>query len=88
MYLYIIIIWNIIVMLIYGIDKLKAKTKSCRISEATLISIAFLFGGFGALLGMKIFNHKTSKALFKISIPLALMFNVLLIFLLYKHLPI
>ena len=66
----ILLIWNIIVMLIYGIDKIKARKGSHRISERTLILCAFLFGGFGAMFGMVVFNHKTSKTKFRTVVPL------------------
>lgn len=73
-YLIILLIWNIIVMLTYGIDKIKAKRGARRISEATLLLIAVLSGGFGAMFGMILFNHKTSKIKFRILVPLAVVF--------------
>ena len=45
--------------LVYGIDKWKAKQGSWRISEATLLMLAVIGGSIGALLGMKIWHHKT-----------------------------
>ena len=74
--LIIIALWNIVVFAMYGTDKLKAKTHSRRIREATLIWPAFLLGGAGAMFGMVIFNHKTSKIKFRICIPLAVAVNV------------
>ena len=60
--------WNIVVMLIYGIDKFQAKTGGRRIRERVLLTSAFLLGGWGAMFGMVTFNHKTSKMKFKIPI--------------------
>ncbi|MDO4618170.1 MAG: DUF1294 domain-containing protein [Clostridia bacterium] len=60
----ILIIWNIIVFIIYGIDKMKAKRDKYRISEKILITITLLFGGLGAFFGMRIFRHKTKKPQF------------------------
>ncbi len=69
-YVIILLVWNIIVMLIYGTDKIKAKRGSKRISEKALLLCAFLLGGCGAMLGMILFNHKTSKMKFRLLIPL------------------
>jgi len=71
-YVIILLIWNIIVMLIYGIDKLLAKMGRRRISEFTLLLCAYLSGGFGAMFGMVLFNHKTSKIKFRLIVPLAI----------------
>ena len=57
--LYYLIVINIVTFLIYGIDKWKAKQGSWRISEATLLILAIIGGSIGALLGMKIWHHKT-----------------------------
>lgn len=73
---YAILIWNIVVMLIYGIDKMLAKAHKRRISEAALICCAFLMGGLGAIMGMILFNHKTSKMKFRIFVPLALVIEI------------
>lgn len=75
----ILIIWNIITALLYGIDKHNARKKEWRISEKCLILVAFLFGNLGAMLGMIIFNHKTSKIKFRILVPLAFVIDILLI---------
>ena len=61
--------WNLIVMGIYGIDKLLAKLHKKRISELTLLSCALLCGGVGAMFGMVLFNHKTAKMKFRILVP-------------------
>ena len=68
---YMIIIWNIFVMLLYGADKILAKLHKRRIREATLLSAAFLMGGVGAMFGMVLFNHKTSKPKFRFFVPIA-----------------
>ena len=79
-----LIIWNIVTALLYGVDKYCARKKKRRISEKSLILVAFLFGNLGAMLGMILFNHKTSKTKFRIMIPLAFVFDfVLIVFLDY-----
>lgn len=84
----IILIWNIIVMLIYGTDKLLAKAHKRRISEASLLTCAFLLGGSGAIFGMVLFNHKTSKIKFRILVPLSILFNAAVIYLSVGYLHI
>ena len=75
----VIVIWNIIVMLLYGIDKLKAAKNKWRISEKTLILCAFLGGSVGALLGMMLFRHKTQHVKFKALVPIALVVHIAII---------
>lgn len=77
---YIIFIWNIFVLLLYGLDKFKAKRSMRRIKETTLIVPAFLLGGVGAMFGMVLFNHKTSKTKFRILVPLSVILNVITIY--------
>ena len=76
----VLIVWNILVMLVYGIDKLKAKKGRWRIPEKTLIGLAFLMGATGALFGMKFFRHKTKHKLFTIGVPICFILNVLMVF--------
>ena len=81
-----ILIWNIVVALIYGIDKLLAKNKKRRISEKFLLFVTFLMGGAGAMFGMILFNHKTSKMKFRILVPCAVVLNIILIKAYYMYL--
>ena len=69
------IAWNLIVFLMYGIDKQKAKRKSRRISEKTLLLSATFMGALGALAGMYTFRHKTRHMSFKIGVPALLIVN-------------
>ncbi len=78
--LYIIFILNIFVLLLYGLDKFKAKKNLRRIRERTLIIPAFLMGGVGAIFGMVLFNHKTAKPKFRILIPLSVILNVITLY--------
>ena len=72
----VLLIWNIIVFVLYGIDKKKAVKHQYRISESTLLSCAFLFGSIGALSGMLYFHHKTKKMKFITSISLFLLLHI------------
>jgi uncharacterized membrane protein YsdA (DUF1294 family) len=81
-------VWNIITFTLYGADKRKARKNHRRISETTLILCAFLMGGAGAILGMKVFRHKTKHWKFKILVPLALLLNILTAALILHHFEI
>lgn len=70
-----ILIWNVIVFLMYGIDKWRAKNDIWRIPEKVLLFSALLGGAIGASAGMITFHHKVSKPLFRFVIPLSLLLN-------------
>ena len=72
-----LLIWNLIVFIMYGLDKYFAKHQYRRISEFTLLITALIFASPGALLGMLIFHHKTRKVKFLILIPLFFVLHVL-----------
>ncbi len=80
----IFILWNILTFAMMGIDKVKAKKGQWRISEATLLISAFLFGGIGSLCGSFIFRHKTQKWKFKMLLPIAVIVNILAIIVLCR----
>ncbi len=77
--LYYLIVINIVTFLVYCIDKWKAKQGSWRISEATLLILAVIGGSIGALLGMKVWRHKTMHKKFKYGLPLILIIQIILI---------
>ncbi len=60
--------------------KCKAKQGSWRISEATLLILAAIGGSIGALLGMKIWHHKTQHKKFKYGLPLILLAQIATIY--------
>ena len=82
--IYILICINVVTFLVYGIDKLKAKQGSWRISEATLLSLAVIGGSIGALLGMQVWHHKTKHKKFKYGLPLILLVRIALIYFIIK----
>ena len=55
------LLWNLVVFLFYGWDKRKAKKNHYRIPEKILLMSALVAGGLGALLGGRLFHHKTRK---------------------------
>lgn len=76
----ILLLWNLATFIIMGIDKRKAIKGKWRVSEKSLFYYAYLFGGFGIWMGMLIFRHKTKHLKFNIFIPLAVLLNIILIY--------
>ena len=71
-----IAILNVITFFLYGIDKRKAKKNRWRIPESILLLLAVLGGSIGALMGMKIWHHKTMHKKFKYVIPLIMILQI------------
>ena len=74
--LYYIVIINILIFIVYGIDKLKAKKGKWRIPESTLLLLAIIGGSIGAWFGMKVWHHKTKHKKFKYGIPLIIILQL------------
>ena len=64
---------NAVTFTVYGIDKSKARRGAWRIPEKTLFLLPLLGGSVGALLGMKVFRHKTKHWYFVWGIPIILL---------------
>ena len=64
---------NVVTFTVYGIDKSKARRGAWRIPEKTLFLLPLLGGSVGALLGMKVFRHKTKHWYFVWGIPIILL---------------
>ena len=60
---------NLLLFVLMGVDKAKAKREARRIPEATLFFLAMLGGSLGGILGMFAFRHKTMHKLFRIGFP-------------------
>ncbi|MBE5748313.1 MAG: DUF1294 domain-containing protein [Clostridiales bacterium] len=76
---------NLFAIALYGIDKRRAIKDKWRISEATLLLVALIGGGCGALAGMKMFRHKTQKAKFFVGVPVCIVLNVVAIVALFIY---
>jgi len=84
--IYILAGWNLITFLLMGIDKYKAVHGKYRISEQTLLAVSFVMGAFGGVAGAIVFHHKTRKWKFRILLPVAFLFNLSVIFLVWYYL--
>lgn len=82
--IYLLII-NAVSCLFMLADKQKAIRNAWRIPEATLLALAALGGSLGALIGMRMFRHKTLHLKFSLGLPVLLAIHiVVLIFLIPK----
>ena len=70
---------NLLAFAMFGIDKYKAKHNQWRIPEATLLAAAVIGGSVGALLGMKLWRHKTKHAKFFLGVPAILICQCILL---------
>ena len=73
-----LILWNSFVFLLFGYDKWQAVRQGSRIRERTLLMATFCLGGWGALLAIPFFHHKTLKPYFLMT---ALFSSLVLVFL-------
>ena len=71
---------NILTIIVFGVDKMNAKSNRQRVRIVTLLGLAFIGGSVGALIGMYGFHHKTKKAYFTVGVPLILMMQVVVLF--------
>ncbi|MCQ2084891.1 MAG: DUF1294 domain-containing protein [archaeon] len=79
----ILLVLNVVVALVYAYDKHKAVAGEWRIRERTLIILG-LFGPFGAVIGMKLFHHKTQKPKFKLNYVFLFLHIAIVAYVIYK----
>ena len=82
--LYIVLI-NVATILIYGVDKLKAKRNLWRVPESALFLLAVAGGSIGAWTGIKVWRHKTLHKRFKYGIPLIVIVHITISFYFYER---
>lgn len=78
LFIYYIII-NLINLVLFYLDKKRARNRQWRIPESTLLLVSLLGGALGGLIGMEMFKHKTKKMKFIIGMPLILIVNIFLL---------
>lgn len=79
---------NLIAFALMGLDKGRARRGQWRVSEKALFLPAILGGSVGAILGMRLFHHKTKHWYFRYGLPALLLLQVLGALWLGKRLPI
>ena len=68
---------NIAAFALFGADKRKARRGDWRISEKALFLSAVLGGSLGAMVGMRVFHHKTKHWYFVFGIPAILVLQII-----------
>ncbi|MEA0555544.1 DUF1294 domain-containing protein [Lysinibacillus irui] len=63
-------ILSIVLLILMGMDKSRAKKHEWRIAERTLFTLAIVGGAVGGVLGMYLFRHKTRHNSFAFGFPL------------------
>lgn len=74
---------NLLLFVLMGADKARARRGARRIPEAALFLTAILGGSFGGVCGMYAFRHKTLHRSFRLGFPLILVCQLALAVFLY-----
>ena len=78
----VLLVWlaviNLLTFIVYGADKRRARKGKWRVPEKTLFLLPLLGGSIGALLGMRVFHHKTKHWYFVRGIPAILLAQIAL----------
>ena len=73
----VLLVWlaviNLLTFIVYGADKRRARRGKWRVPEKTLFLLPLLGGSIGALLGMRVFRHKTKHWYFVWGVPAILL---------------
>lgn len=68
-----LVLINLVTFFVYGADKRRARQGKWRVPEKTLFLLPLLGGSVGALLGMRVFHHKTKHWYFVWGVPAILL---------------
>ena len=68
-----LLVINLATFAVYGADKRRARRGAWRVPERTLFLLPLLGGSIGALLGMRVFHHKTKHWYFVWGVPAILL---------------
>jgi uncharacterized membrane protein YsdA (DUF1294 family) len=82
--IFLLAVWsliNVVAFVYMGIDKARALSNKRRVPEAHLLFLAIMFCAFGVLAGMIVFRHKIRNIYFAIGVPIVLVENFCLLYL-------
>ena len=74
---------SLVSVAVYGFDKRRAKLEGDRVPEKTLHILSLLGGWPGAIIGQKLFRHKTIKTRFRLVFWLTVVGNLVISVILY-----
>lgn len=83
--IYLILI-NLIAVIVTIYDKLCAVKRRWRVKESTLLILSALGGSISMYITMLLIRHKTRHIKFMLGIPLILIFQLLIAFLIWRYL--
>lgn len=72
-------LYNVVVFCVYWLDKDAARNGERRVREDTLLALALLGGGVGALLAQRLLRHKTRKSPFPVALPLFFILQIAIV---------
>lgn len=78
--LYYLLFVNTICLILFAVDKRRARRGGWRVPEKTLFLWGILGGSLGGLLGMHVLRHKTRHAKFVWGFPLIFLLQAVLLF--------
>lgn len=70
---------NVVTFCVFCMDKMLARSQRMRVPEAVLHTLALTGGVAGALLGMAVARHKTSKRSFRVTLGVLLLLEAVLL---------
>ena len=76
---------NVFTLTLFGYDKDMAEKGKRRVSEKTLLTFTFLGGTLGALVGMRMYKHKTNKASFQFKFILRVIGQVVIYYFTFRR---
>ena len=81
-----LVVFNLAVFLLFGMDKMAAKLSWRRVPEFALLGLS-LVAPLAAHFGMQLFHHKTLKLVFLIAVGVGLVLNVTAFFFIWTYIP-
>ena len=76
---------NVFTLTLFGYDKDMAEKGKRRVAEKTLLIFTFLGGTLGALVGMRMYKHKTKKGSFQIKFLLTVIAQVIIYYFTFRR---
>ncbi len=77
---------NVFTLVLFGLDKSRSLSGAWRVPERVLLICTFFGGSVGALVGIKLFRHKTRKVDFLLPLVLIIVLQLAVVgYVLYKN---